>query len=170
MRVTTIKKSCPHCGKEYDSYVNSIFIDQKWGSPIRTCQTCKKHFIDEAYTEPACADKWFSKPYWWKPRTFQKNMMANLGAAVLFFDILMWACGTFSVDGIYAFAAVVAGCYLLPMPINLLSHKKRLQAWEIEYRESKERVSNQNYVNLLYTLSKHKIRLNNDARDIGVQG
>ena len=47
-----ISKHCPHCGKLYASFsVNAS--RQRFGSPLRSCEGCRKPFLDRDYTEPA---------------------------------------------------------------------------------------------------------------------
>lgn len=166
MKITTIKKSCPHCGKVYESYTANQYRNAKWGSPIRNCMACKNPFIDEEYIEPATMDEKESKPCWWKFSSAQKNLMLYLGLIVLCFNILLWKDGHFSLDGIYILASVLAGSYFLPMILKLIFHRWRIQKWEKAYSQSKERIADQHYVDIVYTLSKHKIVLNSSAKDI----
>lgn len=52
-----ISKHCPHCGKPYASF-RANAPRQRHGSPLRSCEGCRKPFLDRDYTEPA----FFGKP------------------------------------------------------------------------------------------------------------
>ena len=53
MAIYTYKR-CPHCGKMYDSYSNHTkYWRKRVGSPLRTCSSCGKPFLDNDMEELA---------------------------------------------------------------------------------------------------------------------
>ena len=132
-------KHCPHCGKLYET--SSSYADHL-GSPIRTCLNCGQHFIDKAYKEPGFYDP---------PAPFA------------FWKLLVGALWPF---GIGAIILLVAAFYIghisaLILPIAPLAaylylvyngYKKRDVIYQdklSEYKASRERLKNKNYVMLL---------------------
>lgn len=133
------RKYCPHCGLLYDT---DSAGSRRYGSPVRICAKCGQYFIDKDYREPAFFDPT-------PPITFWHVLLSCVwpfGVATVIMLVV-----AFHIDHISGLLLPLFP--FLPFLYFVISrYRKRDLAYQIaqrEYRESKERLENKEYIKLL---------------------
>ena len=136
-------KSCPHCGKTYESYNNATkSMTVQDGCPIVTCKFCHKDFIDKDIKEPA----FFSKPSKASIFGLIVSPLYILGIPLLLsYGIAIKHNSIFSL-----IIAIVLSIVYIWFVYKSIKAKNEINEDLIkEYEESKKRCSNREYIILL---------------------
>ena len=125
---------CPHCNGIVESGKNR---SSKYGSPLRTCRNCGKPYIDDNFVEVA-----FLSEKEIKNRSFswQSIVWALVGILVLFFGISESSV-IMTIIGI-----ILAGIGAVSIISYLRYVPKNDKSLQLELEQSKNRLSNPNYV------------------------
>ena len=141
-------KSCPHCGQIY-AWMETTH--HRYGSPFRTCQQCKKTFIDNSYKELACLDYRRIKEKKVDPFSIFSSLM---GLLFLVFALLQ---ATDPDNGGMHILFLLVGVFMLfgggfSISKDLSSYQSRCKQLEQEIARSKRRLSNPAYARSLADL------------------
>ncbi len=144
---TYTKKFCPHCRHMYQSYStgtkNMVVAN---GCPIITCPRCGKQFLDKDIKEPAFYD---SPKEVTIPKMIISLLFTPFGLAGMFL-LIMSIVYKSPVEALISLLPFSGYGYLLYVSIK---NKKKINEDTIrEYEESKDRLSDKEYVVLLLDL------------------
>jgi hypothetical protein len=120
----TRPKSCPHCSFVYTKYSSLV---KQMGSSIRTCERCKRTFIDADRFMPPFQPWHLNRPY--RLRVFAQSSIA-VSSVALFFAVnlnylIAW--------GIFVALASVT---LIVTVLEIRSYNERIEAWKTDLRET----------------------------------
>lgn len=125
---------CPHCRRVVKTEKNRT---EEYGTPFRTCQYCGKYYVDDNFIEAGCFDN-----AEFKKRTFswQSIFWIFLGIAIMILGIFESVIPLIVIGlGMAGIGVASIVSYIRYVPSN----DAKLQA---ELLQSKERLSNPNYV------------------------
>ena len=147
MQYTT--KKCPHCNFPYTIW--EAKGEAHYGSPILTCEKCRKPFVDKDYREIAIdgpRDSDTKKIYPYTIFICVFSLIFSIPVLVLF---SMGAYGTIENDDLWLLlAAVIFLSWAIYSVIrDIKSYEKRQEYLKKEKAASEERLSNYNYARFL---------------------
>lgn len=139
--MTYTTKSCPHCGTVYQRLDSTRHY---YGSPLRTCDKCRKTFVDKDYVEMACQEQIEYVPK-------RVNAIDYISIIVGIIILLISPLNTIDGDSslMYLFVGMgllllIGGVYMTVSDIR--NYDKRCQEQEDELRKSEQRLSDPDYV------------------------
>ena len=141
-----IQNNCPYCGKTIR--VKRTKAEHAYGSPVRTCEFCKKTYIDRYYRELALED----------PGKLDRRKVAPRNIGMLLFGALIILLGVFlfpeAKDIMIKVLLIVLGGLLTVSAAWVLiteyrTYDARMKFFEEERAESEKRLKDPEYAQKL---------------------
>ena len=140
MAMKQLTTACPHCKKVYrqrtiGAWGRKLTEEDRWqyGSPLCSCPSCKRLFIDKDIKELAITPL----------RSFDKDKVTASTRMLLVLALLLGLFMYFI--GQRLFAAIVTGIGLIYLIADLALYPSRMKKLESERKASERRLSDRSY-------------------------